>query len=171
MKNAIVVFAVLAFATGANATIIHVPADQPTIQAGIDAAAPDDTILVADGLYAERINFLGKRITVASQHLIDENPLHIANTHGVAGSSRVSYVFAKLTAVRFASRQLHRVIRASTGHIHFVCILGGVFLNLDLPAYETATQPSCNSSNPRQRASCYICAGSALGTRSSSLGW
>ncbi len=50
----------------ANAATINVPADQPTIQAGINAASNGDTVLVAAGTYTENINFLGKAITVTS---------------------------------------------------------------------------------------------------------
>jgi nitrous oxidase accessory protein NosD len=50
--------------TLAAAADIHVPADQPTIQQGIDAARPGDRVLVAPGLYAERIDFEGKAIQV-----------------------------------------------------------------------------------------------------------
>jgi hypothetical protein len=50
----------------APAVIIHVPADQPTIQAAINAANNGDTVLVSDGTYKENINFIGKAITVTS---------------------------------------------------------------------------------------------------------
>ncbi len=45
---------------------IHVPADQPTIQAGIDAASDGDIVLVADGIFDKQFNFIGKDIVVRS---------------------------------------------------------------------------------------------------------
>ncbi len=60
--------------------IINVPASFTTIQAGINAAADGDTILIADGTYYENIDFKGKVITVASQYLVDGDTNHIWNT-------------------------------------------------------------------------------------------
>ncbi len=48
------------------AKTINIPANQPTIQAGINAAAKGDTVLVSPGTYNENINFRGKAITVKS---------------------------------------------------------------------------------------------------------
>ncbi len=44
--------------------MLHVPANYPTIQAGIDAANFEDIVQVANGIYNETINFNGKEITV-----------------------------------------------------------------------------------------------------------
>jgi hypothetical protein len=42
-----------AIPSAAAAATIHVPGDQPTIQAGIGAATPGDTVEVACGTYSE----------------------------------------------------------------------------------------------------------------------
>jgi len=49
-----ILFAGFAFVT-ASATVIHVPADYPTIQQGVDACATYDTVMVASGTYVENV--------------------------------------------------------------------------------------------------------------------
>ncbi len=63
-----------------TATIINVPADQPTIQAGINASSNGDTVLVAPGTYYENINFRGHRIVVTSYFMSDRDPQYIFGT-------------------------------------------------------------------------------------------
>jgi len=72
-------FFVLVVAT-ANAQIINIPVDKPTIQAGIDSASNGDTVLVEENTYFENINFKGKAITVASLFLVDGDTSHISKT-------------------------------------------------------------------------------------------
>ncbi|MEA3460899.1 MAG: ATP-binding protein, partial [Bacteroidota bacterium] len=71
---------VLVLGVPSRAQVIHVPREYPTIQAGINAAEPGDTILVAEGTYYENIDFIGKPITLASHFLLDSDTSHISRT-------------------------------------------------------------------------------------------
>ena len=55
------------YAFPTSAATIRVPADQSTIQAGINATSSGDIVLVSPGIYRERIDFLGKAIELRSK--------------------------------------------------------------------------------------------------------
>ena len=81
MKTTLLLICSLAFTAALQAQIIHVPADYSTIQQGINAADPGDTVLVSEGTYYENINFLGiKPLFVASEFLLDGDTTHISKT-------------------------------------------------------------------------------------------
>jgi len=66
MKHLSVLSLLVFTAVFSLAATINVPANQPTIQAGINAAKNGDSVLVAPGTYFENINFMGKSINVKS---------------------------------------------------------------------------------------------------------
>jgi hypothetical protein len=53
-------------AVSVAAAELHVPGDFATIQAALDAALPEDTILVDPGTYMENLRFGGKNVTLKS---------------------------------------------------------------------------------------------------------
>lgn len=67
----LVIGLLLAVPTAVHSTAIRVPTEQPTIQAGLDAAAVGDTVLVAPGLYGgagnRDITFRGRDLVLASE--------------------------------------------------------------------------------------------------------
>ncbi|MCL4741296.1 MAG: hypothetical protein KJZ54_03745 [Phycisphaerales bacterium] len=66
MTPVLCVASMIAVCGHAAAADINVPGDVPTIQGAIEIAADGDRVLVSPGVYHERINLLGKSITVES---------------------------------------------------------------------------------------------------------
>jgi parallel beta-helix repeat protein/predicted outer membrane repeat protein len=63
-----------------SATIINVPGQYPTIQAGINASTDGDTVLVQPGIYYENINYNGHNIVVGSLFLTTQDSSYIEQT-------------------------------------------------------------------------------------------
>lgn len=90
LKTSIIYFSITA---GLGAAIINVPADQPTIQSGIDHAMAGDTVLVAPGIYPENLDFIGKNIVVGSQFITTADSTLIGSTVIDANSAGCAVVF------------------------------------------------------------------------------
>ncbi|MCK4653513.1 MAG: right-handed parallel beta-helix repeat-containing protein [Candidatus Cloacimonetes bacterium] len=85
-----------------NSTIINIPGDYPTIQAGIDVAVNGDTVLVQPGTYVENIAFDEQNITVASLFFTTQDTSYITQTiidGNQAGSVVTYYGMIDSTAV------------------------------------------------------------------------
>ncbi|UCC79409.1 MAG: right-handed parallel beta-helix repeat-containing protein [Candidatus Zixiibacteriota bacterium] len=71
--------AVFTFST-AEAGIIYVPIQYPTIQQGINASSPGDTVLVDNGYYTENITISNHALTLASMFIMTGDTAAISNT-------------------------------------------------------------------------------------------
>ena len=69
MKN--LSYSLILFISFLSATIINVPDDYSTIQAGINASDDGDTVLIAQGIYFENL-ILQKEIVLTSHAIYDE---------------------------------------------------------------------------------------------------
>ncbi len=72
-------FVAITFIT-AWATIINIPDDYPTIQAGINASMNGDTVLVHPGTYVENVVFNGHNIVLGSLFLTTGDASYISST-------------------------------------------------------------------------------------------
>ncbi|UCD50596.1 MAG: right-handed parallel beta-helix repeat-containing protein [Phycisphaerales bacterium] len=68
MKHLIIASLVVVVLAGSSlsAAVLNVPSEYPSIQEAIDASSDGDRVVVAPGLYYERINFNGKNIVLTS---------------------------------------------------------------------------------------------------------
>ena len=66
-KVASAVVAASTFIMGATAADLRVPANYPTVQAAVDAAADGDRIHIASGVYKEQVQIISKRLTLIGQ--------------------------------------------------------------------------------------------------------
>ena len=59
---------------------IYVPDDYSIIQEAINAADSGDVVIMREGTYYQKFNFMGKAIAVASEFLLDHDTSHISKT-------------------------------------------------------------------------------------------
>ena len=71
---------ILIFTLSAQARIINIPTDFPTIQAGIDSSANGDTVLVQPGSYHETLRLVQHKPVIASNFLMTGDTSFISTT-------------------------------------------------------------------------------------------
>ncbi|MBL51641.1 MAG: hypothetical protein CMG57_06750 [Candidatus Marinimicrobia bacterium] len=82
MKNSLNIFILISTVTAAT---IHVPADYPTIQEGIDASTNGDSVIVEQGIYSENL-ILEKEIVLASHAIFDDLSTNWMNNETIHGT-------------------------------------------------------------------------------------
>jgi hypothetical protein len=93
MKQTGILIIWMAFFVQVEAAVIAVPADQPTIQAAVNVAVGQDTVLVSPGTYVETVNFVGYDIVLGSLFLTSGDTSYVSSTIIDADSSGCCVTF------------------------------------------------------------------------------
>lgn len=119
-------------------TVTFVPDDHPTILQAIQASTSGDTILVKPGTYAERINFDGKNLIVASLYLTTGDSSYIDQTI-ISGSSQgsvVTFAGGETEAARLVGFTIRDGIGTKEGVTYYG---GGIYCSNANPTLENLT--------------------------------
>ena len=117
------------FASSATAqTTWYVPADFPTIQAGIDGSSNGDTVIVDAGTYFENINFNGKAITLKSER----GPVHTIIDANQVGSV-VTFNSSETVSSRLEGFGLRNGVGSLVATMNYLAG-GGIFIESASPS-------------------------------------
>lgn len=85
----------------ARAALLHVPADYATIQAAVDAAQPDDVVMIAPGVYEEQVVVTVDLVLQGSgtQATVIQAPTELPYTVGAAGTRPIVVAHPPATRV------------------------------------------------------------------------
>ena len=111
--------------SAASAAVIAVPADHPTIQSAVDAAAPGDVVRVSPGVYPERVRITGARNGLAIEAADPSNPPVIQ------GKATTSTDGVQIDGVDGITLRALRIVDANTG-VRLMRVENAVLENLHL---------------------------------------
>ncbi len=133
-------------------TIIHIPADQPTIQAGIDASSTGDTVLVQPGIYVENINFKERNIVLGSPFLTTGDTSYISATviDSDSSGSVVTFENGEDSSAVITGFTIRNGSSVTGGGIH--CSSSSPLISFNIISGNCAVEAGggiyCNNSNP-----------------------
>jgi len=111
--------------SAASAAVIAVPADQPTIQSAVDAAAAGDVVRVSPGVYPERVRISGARDGLTIEAADPSNPPVIQ------GKTSTSTDGVQVDGLDGVTLRALRIVNANTG-VRLTRVENAVLENLHL---------------------------------------
>lgn len=104
---------IMALGSHALADTINVPGDQPSISAAISAAAPGDTILVADGTYNEALT-INKAVTIEA---VNPGAAVVTGQNALIGAVRVEATGVTLRGLSIEDSPFRGISVETTGNL------------------------------------------------------